>query len=715
MSDPDPKKRQGLPPDQLSLTARQATRLSKLTGVNAEELRKGTVAELSDRLKFKIEPDLLRFRRVCGQVVKTDPVTGVDQPVPYATVHVEDTDCSFLWFFPVESPWSWLFPIHCRREVLSTVRTDACGRFCVWVPRFDIDWLLRFRRERRCFGDILYRPTVRDILDKLRATLHPEPVRPRPGPTPDPPPLQLLRPDGGQMLRLSDEMLGRRITRKLAVAENSAVFGQPSQELDDIMEKPAFPLNVPPPRPDRLRDTFQREGGRGVAKTLGLSGTQADRFARLDLKKYIGPFLRCVDTFVPEFVPIFDVPDITFRVTQDTNGDGTEEVIYSEGFFDVRWNAGTIPFVTLHANQTAISSSVCEPPDHDLPCEQPGIFLVGNMPLINPTPAPPGSPYVNITTGYAVRPNRPHPSGRVDEVPAASTEATAPLAGVLNLWGCNHHAADGTPAAFYKVLSQTSLDNGANWSAPVPVFDNWFVFRVVGTPPHLEYMAITADAAGWFPVVPEGASWLPSANLILQWHNPPDGFHRLTLQLGDAAKNAIGPPSAAVPLRIDNSQPHAEFIKLRWRKLPAGPWIDVGLSCPTIRRDRESIEIEVTAHAWATHLRSISIGASGCGGGAPLLTRGFEAFQTGVPPGGHTNTYWHRSSTDNNLLNAASPAVFRLDPGTHPSGAYSISLSCFSRAFSPQDGHVFDPNNPDVNYNPAPIWVSPSLPIAVVD
>jgi hypothetical protein len=36
---------------------------------------------------------------------------------------------------------------------------------------------------------------------------------------------------------------------------------------------------------------------------------------------------------VPEWVPLVDVPDITFRVTQDVDGDGDEETIYSEGYY----------------------------------------------------------------------------------------------------------------------------------------------------------------------------------------------------------------------------------------------------------------------------------------------------------------------------------------------------------------------------------------------
>ena len=60
----------------------------------------------------------------------------------------------------------------------------------------------------------------------------------------------------------------------------------------------------------------------------------------LDLRHYIGPFKRCYTRFVPQWVPIVDVPDITFRVLQDIDGDGDEELIYGEGYFQVRWNAG---------------------------------------------------------------------------------------------------------------------------------------------------------------------------------------------------------------------------------------------------------------------------------------------------------------------------------------------------------------------------------------
>ena len=198
----DAKRKQNLPPDQIPLTPRQADRLSKLTGVNADELRGRTIAQLTERLKWQIDLELLLFRRICGQVVKTDPISGIDYPVPFATVHVEDTDCSFLGFFTIESPWAWLFPVFCHREDIATVVTDECGHFCVWVLRFDIDWILRFRRERFCYPDIFIKPNIRDILEHYKIFPPPPPedgIRPPIGPGPDPAPFILK--DGGTTLQ----------------------------------------------------------------------------------------------------------------------------------------------------------------------------------------------------------------------------------------------------------------------------------------------------------------------------------------------------------------------------------------------------------------------------------------------------------------------------------------------------------------------------------
>ncbi len=72
----------GLTPDHRPLTQLQAKRLAALTQLNYQDLVGNTVAKLSEKLKWKIEPKLLLFQRVCGRVVKTDPDTGEQYPVP---------------------------------------------------------------------------------------------------------------------------------------------------------------------------------------------------------------------------------------------------------------------------------------------------------------------------------------------------------------------------------------------------------------------------------------------------------------------------------------------------------------------------------------------------------------------------------------------------------------------------------------------------------
>ena len=115
-----------IPPDERKLTKIQASRLAALADVKVEEIESLTHAKLIDRLKWKVDPNLFLFRRVCGKVVKKDPITGIEYPVPYATVIVEDTDCHLISYFPKPWPWGWFFPFHCHREVLATTKTDAC-------------------------------------------------------------------------------------------------------------------------------------------------------------------------------------------------------------------------------------------------------------------------------------------------------------------------------------------------------------------------------------------------------------------------------------------------------------------------------------------------------------------------------------------------------------------------------------------------------------
>ena len=63
-------------PDQRPLTKLQAERLSAMSGISARELAGATVAQISEKYRWTIDWELLLFRRVCGKVVKRDPVTG---------------------------------------------------------------------------------------------------------------------------------------------------------------------------------------------------------------------------------------------------------------------------------------------------------------------------------------------------------------------------------------------------------------------------------------------------------------------------------------------------------------------------------------------------------------------------------------------------------------------------------------------------------------
>lgn len=327
-------------PDHAKLTDRQAQRLAKLTDVDPERMKGHTIAHLRDELRWIIDPELLLFRRVCGRVVKTDPATGVDRPVPMATVHIEDTDCSFLGLFPSESPWAWLFPGYCHREEIGWTKTDHCGRFCAWIPWFEIDWVRRWRLERRCYVE-LGRPTLRDILTKILT--EPDLHHP-PGPQPNGDPV--IRP-GAPVHAILEHLLGRDRAHELVGA--SAAFGGSTRPTRDLLAQRAFKTPLSPPLPEHVLAGLRRAAsdpevdrealGASLHSALTSSAPGIEGRLKFNVDRFIGPLLRCDYEFETEIVPLLDVPDITFRVTQDVDGDGDEEVVYDEGFFDVRWNA----------------------------------------------------------------------------------------------------------------------------------------------------------------------------------------------------------------------------------------------------------------------------------------------------------------------------------------------------------------------------------------
>jgi len=71
-----------------------AGRLAALSGLAPDQLKGLTLAEITKTFPYVIDPKILFFRKVCGTVVKADSATGVQAPVPFATVQVENTDAN---------------------------------------------------------------------------------------------------------------------------------------------------------------------------------------------------------------------------------------------------------------------------------------------------------------------------------------------------------------------------------------------------------------------------------------------------------------------------------------------------------------------------------------------------------------------------------------------------------------------------------------------
>ncbi len=670
----------GQKPDQIPLTSAQATRLASLAKVDGEKLTGLTVADINSKYKWEIDPALLFFQKVCGKVVKRNPLTDELSPVPFATVHVEDTDCNLIGYFPAESPWSWFFPTGCHKETLSKVITDECGNFCVYIPRFEIDWILRWRKLRVCYPVIFERPRLRDILDKLEQ----EPPRIRwPFPQPDPGPL--LR-NGGLSLGYLKQFAGEKNIEKLCILQSSMQLGDSTDEVNQVLDTVAFARPVPPPLQVEMRQLCDQKNIVEMALKMDISDSIVRNF---DHRYFIGPFNRCHDIYLPEWQSITDVPDITFKVTQDVDGDGDEEVIYSEGFFDIRWNDTNIPDVVLEASQIALESIDCNPLA-ELPCGTPEIVLAGKMPLHNE----PGSVPPYIDNGYSKRVNRPHPNGLSTQVIAANlASATSPLAGYFPLYGCNQY--DG--AKYYRLRYVHTPENSITPLAK-KTFDvhSWNLYRWVG---HLEVTLVTGDSNGWYQILDPADGWMP-ANLLLNWPSYlyTDGLYEIEMELANSSKAVIHTTSS-VKVRIDNSRPQPRITGLRWTKTGEANWLDVSLNCPVIQRPKNTaIDIQVDYESSADNLRSMKFWGQGCGTGGQLqLVSSVD-----------TVDWWHRNAADNY---EAKTATYRLASSMLP-GAYGFHLSAHSSAFNPVKSEGLAT---DWYVNLGPIWSNAELRVSVVD
>jgi hypothetical protein len=660
--------RRSEPPDELPLNRIQAERLSQMTGASIKDLIGTRPIDLSNEIKWAIDPLHWFYRRVCGRVVKKDPVTGAQYGVPHATVHVEDTDCSLILYSPVGSKLSWLYPFNCRREELATVQTDDCGRFCVWIPRWDIDWILSWRKRRRCFPDIFERPSLKD-LGRLELERRPPFGPPDPGP-----------------LRFAG----------LERASRSLAFGESTDALELELGANAFEHDLHPPLPEEfvnvVGDTRKSKDGPDLitARIADEIGLDAKRLEGFDLATVHGPFLRCVTEIVPVWYPIFDVPDITFRVTQDVDGDGTEETIYGETFFQVRWDAGAIGPVTLQASSLARETRFCDAPT-DVPCNNvPAITHLGLMPA---TPA-----YHNNTTGYAIRPNRPRPGG----IP--TSPATAPYSLNVNLFGCLPRVAGATQ---YRVVARYATSSSATFTGPQPLTGVSWWWHPTGSPP---VPATTAPISGWTPLPPAGVAGTIEQFFIFPFdtlaHTP--GLYGLTVELGNGAGTTVG-SSAEVRLMCDN-RPPTILNSIRWSRDSGMTWTLMPTDCPVVRRGvtPQDVLFEVTWNVMApglptlAHYRNSAITAAGCGpsGPAPVLD-----------PPGQTTSDWHTGPLDNAMTYVT---TYRLAAG-HAEGTYGFDCYAYSRAFNPS-GYLAAYQAADwLSDAGAPIWTNSPRNFSVIN
>ncbi len=670
-----------LAPDVSPITGVQAQRFAALAGVPIAEVEGRSIAELSQSLKWQVDPNLFLFTRICGQVVCWDPASSQYQPVPFATVNVMDTECDFLSYFPEKSKWSWLYPLCCRTEQIASVTTDACGKFCVWVPRFDIEWVLRWRREYLCFPEIFVRPDLTDLLVTagiIEAGTDRNAID--------------LRAAGVSLDRLSG-IVGRPTATRLLQAGAAASLGGSQSTLRALLSQPAFPTRVPPPSSPRLAALAKAE--HGALQTL--VRPQPGRTHALDLQRAIGPFpaWRCEIVTKAELVPIFGCPDITFWVTQDVDGDGNRETIFDDGWFQVGWQSGPLDDVTLYCCNARVSGSCEAPPVGD--CQQPEIAYAG---LMAATPA-----YIDFsalpsaTRGCSIRVNPPHADGEIrpsvfPPAPSAEPASSAPFMGTVQLYGCNQYP-DG---AYYRLLYSF---NGA---APQP-FTNlaWYLdsFPGPGTPLH-----VTPDTQGWYPILASPDDWMPP-NELLDWPTTvfPNGIYDITIQIADATKTVIFTSPEPVPIQVDNSVPQPLITSLAWSLSPSGPWTTFPtLICPIVDRPAgAAISFQVQYTVTGTHPLQSEITASGCGGGVMTPTPEPDALP-----------YQHHYESAADSI-APQTAIFTL-PGSALAGCYGFTVYSYSRSFNPAGG---DPSNPQANDwyvdTQSLNWTDYQISVAVVD
>lgn len=664
------------------LSTRRVERLAAAAEVPTEALHGASIADLLRQDRVQIDPNLFLRRRICGRVVKKD-ANGNNLPVPFATVTAYDTDVTFTMWSPPNLPWSWCFPLHIRREVMATVVTDECGRFCINLPYFDIDHYLRWRLERHCYLEWLRLPTLRDVLAAHE-------VVPKVGPV-------ALDP---KVLRAASRLLDPTQQQRLAVAAAGVSPGGDNVATDKLLTTRAGSGRAVAPLPTGLKAALNDKTRLAFTRLTGVPEKLVGAF---DARRSYGPFLRCHWHLVPEWHTVLDMPDITFEVTQDVDGDGNNEVIYSEGLFDVRWDTGSIADVELVAGPNAIAAPDCNNPITG-PCGDPSILFAGNYELQQA--GNPGFGHDRVT-GYALYPNVP----RVGGVPtgARSEPGAAPFRSNFYLYGCAEYPG----AKRYRVsFHHTPFDGGA---AVDGVFAGtaWTLAKLVGAV--VQHLTVS-DSGGWYPIVPRADGWTPSGILALVPGGLAPGLYEVSMDFATEAGGVITPiAGSATPkigILVDNTGPEGGITQIRWRQPGLTSWAVLPLGeCPVAARvdKNSSVEFEVSFGVSARHLRDVSLAAAGCGSGAsPLVSAASTAPDTyAVAADNKSVAHWHDTVNDNS---SGGVVTFTLAGGA-AAGCYGFTLTAYTRAIDPnQPGNNTHNNNwhtdPGVIWSQWPISVS---------
>lgn len=675
-------------PETMVLSDKLAGRLATISKLPVADLKNKTIGDLRKANLPRLDLHWFFHQTICGQVVKTD-AAGVDHPVPFATVKVYDTDIGLLGWSPPYLPYTWFFPLYFRRELLATVTTDECGRFCVSIPRWEIDFYLRWRVERQCYLQWLRWPNVQDIL--AATTVIP--------PHPDPGPLHI----DDHVLAHAGRVLDAPLVERLR-AVGPSVIGDSVAKVAEVMAAPAFQPRVKPPFTAAAKTQL---AARDLTQFASRLSVKPELLKGLTAERFFGPFLRCRTVIVPEWHAVLDVPDVTFEALQDVNGDGTQEVIYSEGLFDVRWNATSIPDVKLHASAIAITGPVCDGPPGGVPAGAPAILFAGNYPLKQS-----GLPSTfEDDQGFSILCNRPDADG-IPSTPNRTSPANAPFYGSFFLVG----NAEAPGATHYRISHQVG-------SGPSTYLNQGFgpLLKMVGGT--LQQLVVSPVGGQWYPIIPRADGWTP-VGLLAPFGAGDDALHTFRLELGASSGGNIAPVAGSltqpVHTHVDMTYPGVSAT-IEWRH-PDVSHTFTALplaNCPVVVRSPvpgsspatpQRVQFRFTVTVSANHLRNYGISVTGCGGPSPqLITNGRDGLP--VQPA-TAESHWHMNASDNS---ATVVLHYELAAGA-PAGCYHFNVAAFSRTFDPRTTVALAPGQtPEAFWtqDQAPIYVTPSWSIAV--